>query len=188
MRPFLTSVAASGAYWFSRLVNAFRLRHLPSHQKKVRMSRKVLRHLRAMQGDSLDARCLAYVRKIDPLLFEELVLTALEEARGGVIVWRSLRYSGDGGFDGTWWCKGLGRGAVQSKRYQGHISAEHVRDFVRKVGSRGYRHGLFVHTGRTGADALSAARHRRMRFVSGRRLTRLLLEGHLPWEQEGGLD
>lgn len=50
------------------------------------------------------ASTIAYLRRIDPLVFEELVLSAL--ARRGYAILRNERYSGDGGIDGRVWING----------------------------------------------------------------------------------
>lgn len=153
---------------------------MPVHQQKVKASRKLLKKFRKLQGDNLDARLIAYLRTIDPYLFEELLLTALESAGRGFVVYRGLRYSGDGGFDGTFWAQGVGRGAVQAKRYAGHISVEHVTKFARQVQRQRIQVGLFMHTGRTGAASHAAFHHHGLVLVSGVNLTQLLLNNQVP--------
>ena len=63
---------------------------------------------------------LAYLRKIDPLAFEELLLETFE--RRGFKVTRNTHYSGDGGVDGIVTLHGE-RFLVQAKRYGKHIRA-----------------------------------------------------------------
>lgn len=167
-------------YWWSRLLNAHRLSGQQVHLQNISASRRLLKKIRKLEGDNLDARVIGHLRTIDPLLFEELILTALEETRRGIVVYRSLRYSGDGGFDGTFWAKGVGRGAVQAKRYSNHINAEHVKSFAKKVRWKNCSMGLFVHTGRTGKASHEVIRERGISLVSGTRLTQLLLTGKLP--------
>ncbi|HCJ0405636.1 TPA: restriction endonuclease, partial [Klebsiella variicola] len=62
---------------------------------------------------------IAYLRKIDPFVFEELLLEGFE--RRGFEVIRNRRYTGDGGIDGrvkidgqTW--------LIQAKRYTSYIA------------------------------------------------------------------
>jgi restriction system protein len=94
-------------------------------------------------------RSLAYLRAVDPLVFEEVVMSALEDA--GLLVLRSTRYSGDGCVDGAVWLPGGGWHAVQSKRYRSHVCSAHVCAFGEVVANGDYDGGLIVHTGRNGA-------------------------------------
>ena len=96
----------------SQLFNAMRMRRLPDHRRRISQSRAVLRAVRQFTGEGYAARCLAYLRSVDPLVFEEVVLSALEDA--GLFILRNQRYSGDGGIDGKVWLPGHGWYAVQS--------------------------------------------------------------------------
>ena len=169
-------------YWGSRLMNHIRLSSLPEHRANVRASRRILRQMRAWSGEGLDRRCMDFMRELSPSLFEELVLTALEESRQGIIVFRSVRYTGDGGLDGAWWAWRRGRGAIQSKRYRRHVRPEHVQAFANLLRRRRktYQMGLFVHTGRTGAGSVPHTQGQEFCLVSGLRLTSLMLRGLLP--------
>lgn len=69
---------------------------------------------------------MQYLRKINPYVFEELLLLALE--RQGLTVVRNASYSGDSGTDGQviiddecWF--------IQAKRYSRAITPAHIRDF-----------------------------------------------------------
>lgn len=69
---------------------------------------------------------MRYLRKINPYVFEELLLLALE--RQGLTVVRNASYSGDGGTDGQviiddecW--------LIRAKRYSRAITPTHIRDF-----------------------------------------------------------
>ena len=158
----------------SRFINWFRLRSLPDHRRRVHRSRSLLRKLRQMDGDGRAPRCIAYLRRIDPLLFEEVVLSALEDV--GAFVLRSRRYTGDGGLDGRAWLSGMGWCAIQAKRYRFHIAHEHLGAFAGLVEQSGFRAGLFVHTGRSGAAVYSHLRASRIVLISGDRLVRLLCD------------
>jgi len=105
------------------------------------------------------------------------VLHAFEQA--GLAVWRNSRYSGDGGVDGLVHYPGLGWLPIQSKRFTGHIRAQDVAEFSRLLGSR-WRHGLFVHVGRTGKVVWGRAALERVHVVSGTRLLRLLKFHEVP--------
>lgn len=161
----------------SRYINAWRLRHRPGHRDNIAKSRAVLRQLRSWEGPYLNSRCFAFLRKVDPLIFEEMVLTALEDC--GLFVWRNVRYTGDGGIDGKAWHPRHGWCAVQVKRYRQHVSADHVRQFAELVATYRYPAGLFVHSGRSGAALYQHLGNSRLTLISGERLLELLLQRQL---------
>ncbi len=155
----------------ARLWDRFRCWFLPrSHRRRIRQARRVLAKVRPWlsQGDQGRARTFGYLRKIDALCFEELVLQAFVDM--GWRVKRGTRYSGDGGIDGHVRCPGNPYWiAVQCKRYSNAINPQHVRAFAELV----FPHqGLFVHTGRTGDQSKAAAVG--VVFVSGQRLIDLV--------------
>lgn len=148
----------------SKALNWIRLWGKPRHRRNVEASRRVLARLAQLPDE---ARALAYLRKIDPYLFEEVTLSILE--RRGCVVLRSRSYSGDGGFDGAFYWPGSGRCAVQCKRYSSAISPSHARDFGAAL--RG-RLGLFAHTGRTGEASAEALGSPGVHILSGSDLAR----------------
>lgn len=112
------------------------------HAYQIAQSYRILRKIRSI--DSNAAR-LAYVKKIDPYVFEECILSSLKQK--GFKIKRNHRYSGDGGVDGIAWIDGQ-RHLIQAKCYKDYISKKHVLDFcalTRKTKSQ----GIFVHTGKT---------------------------------------
>lgn len=112
------------------------------HQRYRQVACRVLLKLPELKA----GQQVLYLRKINPYVFEEMILTAIE--RRGIPVRRNQRYSGDGGIDGQFWI-GQERWLVQAKRFASAVRPEHVRQFgelARKENSK----GLFVHTGRTG--------------------------------------
>lgn len=159
-------------YIASRAVNACRTFGLPGHTRRIKKSRRTLRLLRSFDGDFAAARCVAYLRKVDTLLFEEIVLSALE--RAGAFVIRNQCYVGDGGIDGRCWIPGIGWCALQCKRYGRHIDHQHVAEFGNRVERKRFILGLFVHTGRTGGAAYGQLAGLNVRLVSGERLTKLV--------------
>ena len=108
---------------------------------------------------------IAYLRKIDPFVFEELLLEGFE--RRGFEVIRNRRYTGDGGIDGQTWL-------IQAKRYTSYIAVGHVRDFSDLLNATGAR-GFFCHTGNTREGTKSLIRgDSRMILVSGQKLLDLI--------------
>ncbi|MFY7819351.1 MAG: restriction endonuclease [Rhodoluna sp.] len=134
--------------------------------------------MRTFEGPHSIPQVFCYLRKIDPYLFEELVLTALEDS--GLFVLRNTRYSADGGLDGRilFW---LGRSvAVQCKRYSGPVSTGHVAVFRNLVQSARHSAGLFVHTGQTRPATRAGFDAHNIHLVSGSTLIRLIKFGDLP--------
>lgn len=162
----------------SRAVNAVRLAGLASHRRRVAQSRRVLRAVRSFEGEAVAGRCFSYLRQVEPAVFEEVVLSALEDA--GLFVLRNRRYTGDGGVDGRVRIAGHGWCAIQIKRYSRHIKARHVEEFGRVVQRQGYAGGLFVHTGRSGAAVYTNLALGGTILVSGDGLLDLVLKCRLP--------
>ena len=126
-----------------RGLSAWRARKDKRNRKtrNVEKAAQLLAKFRSWEGDGLPMRILGYLRKIDPYVFEELVLTALAEQ--GLIVIRNTSYSGDGGLDGEFCYKG-GRYLMQAKRYESAINAAHVEEFGKLIEERP-RPGRFVY-------------------------------------------
>lgn len=161
----------------SKAVNAVRLAGLPLHRRNVRQSQRVLCVIRRFGDAAIAARCLAYLRQVDPLVFEEVILSALEDT--GLLVIRNRRYTGDGGVDGAAWGPDVGWLAVQAKRYRGHVCREHVREFGNKIAQMHFDGGVFVHTGGSGAGIYDFLREDGIILLSGDRLVTLLLQRKL---------
>lgn len=107
---------------------------------RIKAANKTLRRVRRISGQH---KQIAYLRKIDPFIFEELILTVMK--RQGHRIKRNKRYTGDGGIDGQVWIRGK-RHLIQAKRYSGYIRKSHLHEF--DVLCKRHRcKGLFIHTG-----------------------------------------
>ncbi|MBA52874.1 MAG: restriction endonuclease [Pseudomonadales bacterium] len=96
-----------------------------SHTRRIKTARRVLKKLQAIETPSAQ---FAYLRKIDPFVFEELILEAFHG--GGLKIERNRRYTGDGGIDGK--VKIHGRYVlIQAKRYSGYIDNKDIDVFSR---------------------------------------------------------
>lgn len=134
----------------SRALNFIRLLDKPNHLANIRTARRVIRRLAELAiSGAEEPQILAYLRKVSPDVFEELVLDLYE--RQGHIVIRNRRYTGDGGIDGRVFLP-AGLTAIQCKRYTGYIDCNHVRAFA-KVAARFPGGGIFAHTGKTGEES-----------------------------------
>ncbi|MCC8534674.1 restriction endonuclease [Xanthomonas phaseoli] len=146
------------------------------HRRRQDQARRVLEKINTIP---LMPQRLAYLRKIDPLTFEELLLEAFE--RRGYSVERNTHYTGDGGIDGAVVINDT-RYLLQAKRYGKHINRAHIVAFAQLLEARGCR-GIFIHTGRTGAGARDLASiNPNLTIISGQRLLDFLNSGRLDRE------
>ncbi|ENR6207256.1 MULTISPECIES: restriction endonuclease [Serratia] len=144
------------------------------HRRYQATAMRVLVRLPLLGGDG---QRLAYLRKINPYVFEELLLLAFE--RQGYAVIRNTSYSGDGGLDGQVIIEGKTY-LIQTKRYCRTITPSHITRFGALL-----RHhhcdGFFIHTGRTGQLSHALLQnHRHVHLVSGQKLL-ALLAGNAEW-------
>lgn len=150
--------------WIALLIGA----KVSRHRRYQRQAQRVLVRLPQLAGDG---QRLNYLRKINPYVFEELLLTAFE--RRGYRIKRNRQYSGDGGLDGQVWIDGQ-RYLIQAKRYARAITPAHVAEFGALVRRERCR-GLFVHTGRTGPKSrIELTRFPEIALLSGQPLLNLL--------------
>lgn len=114
---------------------------------------------------------ISYLRKIDPFVFEELILTAFEQ-RGNRIM-RNTRYTGDGGIDG----RIIENGKVvliQAKRYKSYVSKRQIESFLLLIREMGANKGYFIHTGKTGVSTIKEFSGEELVIISGQKLLDLL--------------
>jgi len=144
------------------------------HWRYRQTAERVRRRLPQLASDGVR---LIYLRKINPYVFEELLLLAFEQQ--GLKVVRNHAYSGDGGLDGQVFIGGE-RWLIQAKRYGKTIPPSHIRDFATLLLSERCG-GFFIHTGRTGnLSRLLLHAYPQMQLVSGQRLLNLLA-GDASW-------
>ncbi|RUT67047.1 restriction endonuclease [Morganella morganii] len=138
------------------------------------MAARVLQRLLQLGGDG---QRLAYLRKINPYVFEELLLLAFE--RQGYAVIRNTSYSGDGGLDGQV-IIGDKKYLIQAKRYCRAITPSHINNFGALLRHH-HCQGFFIHTGRTGQLSRTLLQnHPHVHLVSGQKLL-ALLAGNAEW-------
>lgn len=132
---------------------------------RVKASYRYLKKINTITGENEFQRTLSYLRKIDPFIFEEMILSIIKKQ--GVKIYRNKRYTGDGGIDGKFKYKGK-VWLIQAKRYKAHITKQHVVEFNDLV-SRNRTKGIFVHTGKTGKGSKTVASNDVL-FISGNNL------------------
>lgn len=114
-----------------------------------------------------------FLRKVDPYVFEEMLLLCFKER--GFWVKRNSRYSGDGGLDGTVFNAQRQKILIQAKRYSQAINPAHIKDFWETIQNQDARGGYFIHTGRTG-DQSRENMNKNMMILSGEKLLNFLLK------------
>lgn len=160
--------------YLSRFVNRIRLIGKFTHLYRVRKARKVLKKLRIIAATPNSyGKIIVYLRKINPFVFEELILTCIEDSNLRII--RNLRYTGDGGIDGIFKLK-AGKVLIQCKRYQSYINNKDVMELCKTVKEGKYHYGIFVHTGKTGDKAkITMNTNKNIVFISGSVLVDIIL-------------
>lgn len=142
-------------------------RHARYIKRAWRVYRKIQKH------EMVDGQLIVYLRRINPYVFEELVLIAF--SKKGYSIKRNTSYSGDGGVDGQMHKDGK-EYYVQCKRYASYIQMNHVQEFAYKCHRDG-RAGFFVHTGRTGPLLKrNPQSYGDVEIISGQRLIALMYE------------
>ncbi len=150
------------------LIIALAMKHWRSKHASFR--RKADRQLKMLISCETPQEKFYQLRKTNPFVFEEMILTALKNK--GHKIKRNKRYTGDGGIDGQVFIDKK-HYLIQAKRYRTHINPAHVNEFISLCNKRG-SHGLFVHTGKTGAKSKDTAHNTNLEIVSGTRLLNLL--------------
>ncbi|EMX8468598.1 restriction endonuclease [Serratia marcescens] len=144
------------------------------HRRYRAAAARVLQRLPQLGGNG---QRLAYLRKINPYVFEELLLLAFE--RQGYAVIRNPSYSGDGGLDGQV-IIGDQKYLIQAKRYGRAITPSHITRFGALLRHH-HCQGFFIHTGRTGQLSRALLQnHPHVHLVSGQKLL-ALLAGNAEW-------
>ena len=143
------------------------------HKRYIKKAKRVLDRINEKKLS--EGQVLTYLRKIDPYVFEELVILGF--AAKGYGFERNKRYSGDGGVDGRVFLNGK-KYLLQCKRYSKHINPRHVEAFS-NVCREERCEGFFVHTGKTGKrsrDNVFIAGN--VSIISGNRLAHLLMKDY----------
>jgi restriction system protein len=161
---------------FSRFSNRLGLIGKFMHLIRIKKARRVIKKLKEIaQSPNSHGKIIAYLRKINPFVFEELILTVIEDSNIHII--RNKRYTGDGGIDGMFKLpKVKGKVLIQCKRYQSYINQKDVAALSHKVKEGKFHMGIFVHTGKTGDKARDVIKiDNNVIFISGSVLVNLIL-------------
>ena len=144
-----------------------------SHRVRIATAMRVFKTLQRDDFRLAPYRLFAYIRTIDPFVFEELLLIAFKKR--GIKVIHNKRYTGDGGIDGMIILPSKQRIALQAKRYQKHINVQHIRDFSESIRAHGCHGGYFIHCGKSGQEVYKQLSDD-ITLISGNNLHRLLTD------------
>jgi len=175
MELFSEYITEIGAVVFGLLLLwLLRKKKFSRHSHNQGKAKKILIKLRSFEGVNKEARIFAYLRKIDPFVFEELLLYCFEDK--GYKAIRNKRYTGDGGIDGKVINEDNELILIQAKRYSGNIQLSHVKEFSEIVSrDRKASSGFFIHTGKTGKGVYSElSENRNIKLYSGQKLIELV--------------
>ena len=137
------------------------------HKNKIITADKVILKVKSFEGEFRNQRTLSYLRKIDPYVFEELILNCFELK--GFKVIRNKSYSGDGGLDGMV-IETNKKFLIQAKRYSNSIKTSHIEDFSTLIFNTNADGGYFIHTGKTSVKAYDNYKNSNIKIISGQKL------------------
>jgi|SRR5690554_1054903 len=140
-----------------------------SHRRRIKRGEKILLILNSFEHDGAK---INYLKKIDPFVFEELILSAFEKK--GYRIKRNKRYTGDGGIDGIVYDQNKRSFLIQCKRYKDHIKKQDLIEFKELIKSKNFDGGYFCHTGRTSKTSLFNYRESNLHILSGDKLIKLI--------------
>lgn len=138
------------------------------HQRNIEKSKNIIELLNKF---SFNGQKINYLKKIDPYVFEELLLSSFEKK--GYKIKRSKRYSGDGGVDGIIYDNDNNEIYIQAKRYKNYINLQHLKDFENLINSKNVK-GYFIHTGKTGSKSKDFINNANLNILSGDKLINLI--------------
>jgi restriction system protein len=139
------------------------------HRNNIKKGKRVLSKINNFDHPGAKVN---YLKKIDPFVFEELLMSALE--RKGFKIKRNKKYTGDGGIDGMIWDNTNRKYLIQAKRYASHVNKQHILDFEKLVIESNCFSGLFIHTGKTGRNTYKGFKQGNIKIISGSNLIDLL--------------
>lgn len=134
------------------IINRYLYPKFNRHRHYQRKANKIRSTLNSFPEKNREARQFSYLRKINPFVFEELLLNSLHDK--GYKVIRNKRYTGDGGVDGQAINSNRELILIQAKRYSSYINPQHLKEFSQLVKDhKTATQGYFIHTGKTGSKS-----------------------------------
>ncbi|MGB0871427.1 MAG: restriction endonuclease [Flavobacteriales bacterium] len=150
------------------IIFSYSLNKKSKHKRNIYKSKKIISKINTFE---FEGQKLNYLKKIDPFVFEELLLSAFEKK--GYKIQRNIKYTGDGGIDGVIYDNNNNKFLIQAKRYSNYINKAHVKDFGDLLKSKNCK-GFFIHTGKTGKGSFDESLNYNMKIISGNKLLSLI--------------
>jgi len=171
MDIFNNKVFFLGAYFSMLLIGLFYFSYVYKRRHwRWCAAENILKNINRIEGINYKAKKFGFIRKVDPFVFESVILRSLDNR--GIVIKRNKRVVADGGIDGRFKLEGFRWKLIQVKRYSSVINPKHVKDFAELCKKKKTK-GIFVHTGRTGPKSYSNLTDN-IEIISGNRLLRLL--------------
>ena len=153
-------------------INFFPVRRNIKHKKNIKTAKKIYKRINEITKTN-KGWIFTYLRKIDPFVFEELILYSFRQK--GYKIKRNKKYTGDGGIDGkviinnqTYF--------IQVKRYTDFINPRHVEDFA-ALCKKNNVNGYFIHSGKTGQKSYNIKfQFQNIEIISGNKFYELILK------------
>jgi restriction system protein len=146
----------------------FLLKRPGRHKRNIKKARKIIKKLKSIEHSGAKIK---YLRKIDPFVFEELLLESFKN--NNYKIKRNKRYTGDGGIDGRV-IKDNKLYLVQAKRYSSSINPKHIEEFSIAINNHKAHGGFFIHTGRAGNKSCANLLGHNIKIFFGEQLLKLI--------------
>jgi restriction system protein len=138
------------------------------HSQFIKKGKQILKTINKLEHSG---QKINYLKKINPYVFEELLLSAFKNK--GFKIKRNKKYSGDGGIDGKVY-NDQGLFLIQAKRYKDYIRKNQIDEFKIAIIKNMAIGGYFIHTGKTSPELMSYSKDREIEIISGNKLIDLL--------------
>ncbi len=162
-------VAAKQLSRTSRVKNQTRT---SKHRRNIHHSYLLIQQFRSEASLAKLPAAIATLRRLDPYVFEELLLTCCEDQ--GWEIERNFRYTNDGGIDGRILIYNK-LYLIQAKRYKDYINPQHIELFHHAIESEKAAGGFFIHSGKTGRRSKQLLDELQINLISGQKLVDFVL-------------
>jgi len=157
------------------IYNKYKTNNKQTHMWRQKSAKKIHNSLKSIEHNG---QIISYLRKIEPFVFEELLLIAVAQNPQCKVI-KNDRYTGDGGIDGKFILNNK-LYIIQAKRYKSIIHSQDILDFIRKINETQAHKGLFIHTGRTNTASWEfCSNDDSIEIISGTRLVHLIRFGYI---------
>ena len=154
------------------VINFFPFRRNIRHKRNIKTAKKLYIKINKINNEN-KGWLFSYLRKIDPFVFEELILHTFKMK--GFKIKRNKKYTGDGGIDGKVVIDNQ-LYLIQAKRYSNFINPRHIENFASLCKSYNTK-GFFIHTGKTGPESRNITKQfKNIEIISGSKLFDFFIE------------